>query len=263
MFIYWPSSKEPSTNFSNVSSCTLYVPRNTESYYRGKSPWSNFGNIVEMKTATSLTLDKTDASLNIGDKIKLTATIMPEDTENKEIEWISSDESVASVVDGVVTCHEYGQVLITARMAEGGYLPTACRITVGYDDEDIPNDEIWYLSKEGKTITPKSLTAFGATIQSNTYTNGKGIIKFNSDVTKIGKQVFYGCSGFLRIVIPNSVTSIEDQAFYGCSSLTSITIPNSVISIGNSAFKDCSSLNSIAIPNSVTSIGERAFNGCM
>lgn len=54
------------------------------------------------------------------------------------------------------------------------------------------------------------------------------------------------------LVIPEDVTSIGENAFYGCSGLTSITIPENVTSIGCSAFAGCNGLTSITIPKGVT-----------
>ena len=127
----------------------------------------------------------------------------------------------------------------------------------------IPNNEIWYTSTDGNVVDPHAINVFGASIVSNTYSDGKGIIKFSGDVTTIGDQAFfYYCRNLKSITIPNSVTKIGIRAFGDCSSLTSITIPNSVTSIGQSAFFDCSGLTSITIPNSVTEIGKSAFAGC-
>ena len=129
---------------------------------------------------------------------------------------------------------------------------------------NIPNNEIWYtpnLSYADRVITPSATAVFGANIVSNTYENGKGIIKFDGDVTLIGENAFISTS-LTSITIPNSVTSIGNYAFSGCQSLTSVTIGNRVTSIGYAAFDNCSSLTSVTIPDSVTSIGGSAFLGC-
>ena len=55
----------------------------------------------------------------------------------------------------------------------------------GPDPGQIPNDEIWYTSEEGNILSPYKESSL-PTIVSNTYVNGKGIIKFDSDVTSIG-----------------------------------------------------------------------------
>ena len=126
----------------------------------------------------------------------------------------------------------------------------------------VPNDEIWYTSTDGNIVEPNDTTDL-PTIVSNTYSDGKGIIKFATDVTSIVNACFMKCSGLTSVIIPNSVTIIESRAFLGCTGLTSITIGNSVTSIVERAFQGCSSLSYINIPNSVTSIGEDAFNNCI
>ena len=125
----------------------------------------------------------------------------------------------------------------------------------------IPNDEIWYTSSDGNIVTPHKASSL-PTIVSNTYVNGKGVIKFASDLTDIGKDAFYDCRNFTSITIPNSVTSIGEYAFSYCTGLTSVTIPNSVTIIEDTAFHSCSSLASVTIGNSVTSIGDYAFRDC-
>jgi hypothetical protein len=100
----------------------------------------------------------------------------------------------------------------------------------------IPDNEIWYTSTDRNIVTPSSTSAFDANIVSNTYENGKGIIKLNNSVHLIGGDAFRGCSSLTSVTIPNSVTSIGVFAFEGCSSLTSITIPESIRYIYTNAF---------------------------
>ena len=133
--------------------------------------------------------------------------------------------------------------------------------TMAANAQTQPANEIWYTSTDGQVVNPHSTNVFGATITSNTYENGKGIIKFNSTVTSIGANAFWDCSTLNGITIPNSVTSIGNWAFTDCPNLTDIAIPNAVRSIGNYAFA-YTGLTNITIPSSVTSIAMTAFAAC-
>ena len=166
--------------------------------------------------------------------------------------------------DGVVSCT--AQANTTGKDRNAIVTLTYCgqSVEVNIYQYLLPFDEIWYTSSDGKVVKPykEGKDIFGAEIESNTYKNGKGIIKFKGDVTTIGEKAFYKCKSLTSVTIPNSVTTIGDHAFWNCSSLTSITIPNSVTTIGVSAFECCRSLSSVTIPNSVTRIGSYAFCGC-
>ena len=126
----------------------------------------------------------------------------------------------------------------------------------------IPNNTIYYTSSDGNVVVPYYNEFGGATIVSNEYSNGQGIITFDRDVTSIGYYAFNNCSSLTSVTISNSVTEIGWYAFINCKGLTSVTMPNSVTSIGNGAFRNCSSLTSVTIPNFVTSIGHWAFLDC-
>ena len=131
-----------------------------------------------------------------------------------------------------------------------------------FEYETIPNNQIWYTSDDGKVVTPYDTKVFGANIISNTYSNGKGVITFDGDVTTIGYDAFYNRESLTSVNIPDSVTTIGEYAFIYCRSLTSVNIPDSVTTIGKSAFYCCTSLTSVNIPDSVTTIGNWVFCSC-
>lgn len=99
-----------------------------------------------------------------------------------------------------------------------------------------PNDEIWYISTDNNTVAPNNANAFGAKIVSNTYSNGKGIIKFNGNVTKMSWYAFQDCSTLKSVSIPQTVTSFSEGTFTNCTNLSYITIPETVQSIGSDSF---------------------------
>ncbi len=127
-----------------------------------------------------------------------------------------------------------------------------------------PKNQIHYTTTAGEALRPQreGVHIFGAEIVSNTYKDGKGVITFNGEVTKIGPSAFNGRRDLKSIVIPDGVISIGERAFNDCKNLTSVTIGSGVKSIGNYAFYDCNGLTSVTIPNSVTTISGSAFSDC-
>lgn len=81
-----------------------------------------------MIDVTSITLNKTEATINLGESLNLVATILPENATYKAITWHSSNKNVAKVVDGVVSTLGTGTVTITATAANGK--TAQCVITI-------------------------------------------------------------------------------------------------------------------------------------
>lgn len=121
-------------------------------------------------------------------------------------------------------------------------------------------NEIWYTSKNGVALEFEPFSV--AKIESNSYQNGLGVIKFDSDITVIEKNAFYDCKDIESIILPSGVKTIEPYAFSGCSSLLNIEIPASVSSIGACAFEGCLSLKMLTLDDNLTDIGEYAFACC-
>ena len=84
---------------------------------------------VEAIAVSAITLDAASMELVEGESQSLTATISPSNANNQKILWTSSNTSVASVKDGVVTAVKAGKAIITAKSDDGGKTAT-CEVIV-------------------------------------------------------------------------------------------------------------------------------------
>ena len=87
----------------------------------------NNGNNGDTVAVTSVTLDSASLTLNIGETRTLSAIVMPANATDKTEKWISSDSSVATVSNGVVTAVGAGTAAI--RLTVGGK-SSICNVTV-------------------------------------------------------------------------------------------------------------------------------------
>ena len=76
---------------------------------------------------TSVTLDKTTLGLVEGDQAVLTATVSPDNATEPAVTWTTSNASVATVEDGMVTAVKAGTAVITAK---AGDKSAKCTVTV-------------------------------------------------------------------------------------------------------------------------------------
>ena len=81
----------------------------------------------------SVTLSKGTANVAVGNQVTLTATVLPENADNKKVTWSSDKESVATVVNGVVTGVAAGTATISATSVDGGKR-ASCVVTVTSDE---------------------------------------------------------------------------------------------------------------------------------
>ncbi len=108
----------------------------------------------------SVTLDKSDAGIIIGETLKLSANVLPSDATNKNIKWSSSNSKVASVsADGTVTGISEGETKIYATSVSNASCYGVCNITVAKQKIAVSGIEIsgnifgGYEVNIGKTLT--------------------------------------------------------------------------------------------------------------
>lgn len=78
---------------------------------------------------TGVALNKTTTSIAVGATETLTAAVTPDNATNKNVTWSTSDDTIATVVNGVVTGVAAGKATITATTADGSKTAT-CEVTV-------------------------------------------------------------------------------------------------------------------------------------
>ncbi|MCQ2607057.1 MAG: glycosyl hydrolase family 8 [Bacteroidales bacterium] len=84
---------------------------------------------VSAVPVTAVTLDKTTAEISVGGSVALTATVAPENASDKSVAWSSSDETVATVTNGIVSGVAAGTATITVTTNDGAKTAT-CEVTV-------------------------------------------------------------------------------------------------------------------------------------
>lgn len=113
-------------NIENSTEPVTYTYAVSAVYESGESMASNIATVT-IAPAISITLDITEAKIEVGKTLTLTATVTPE-TNTDTIVWTSSDDTVASVdQNGVVTALTTGSATITATV---GQISATCLLTV-------------------------------------------------------------------------------------------------------------------------------------
>lgn len=119
--------------------------------------------VTVVKHVTGVSLDKTSLNLKPGENGTLTATVEPDDAENKNVIWTTNDVNVATVINGEVSAVGAGVAEIIVTTVDGGY-SASCSVTVSQPitgisldkaSLDLFNDETHQLTA---TIEPADAT---------------------------------------------------------------------------------------------------------
>ena len=112
---------------------------------------------IEVETSvTNITLNSNEINLNTGGTFKLDATVNPSNASNKNIKWISANESIATVdQSGNVAADVAGTTYISAVSADGKVVAT-CTVNVSKPVVTKPAKvKIKSAKKKGKKVTLK------------------------------------------------------------------------------------------------------------
>ncbi len=237
-------------------------------------------NNIEVNVAT--------AELNIGEILQLLVIITPMDATNQNIEWTSSDTSIATVSEGgLVTALKAGTVTITAETQDGSKKSASCLVEV-IDKETITtgvcganNGITWSYNESIKTLT---LTGEDTYIESAKDSNGISVSPFYNicrdvecvifkDVTLTSSALYLlsGLNNLSEVQFDNFDTSkvtIMGDMFSNCNSLVSLDLSclnTSNVTYMGYMFFGCSALEELDLSNFNTSkVSDMGmmFNGC-
>ena len=197
------------------------------------------------------------ADIAVGETRQLSYKVYPASMQDIDLEWSSSDESVATVNEkGEVTGVSDGTVRITATAFSR--LSSYCMVTVGQGVPTERNfgecenlgeifttaDGLWY-----KVSGPDTVLLLP---ENNKTQNYSGSYSSMAEIT-VPATVSYAGKTY-------RVTAIAAEAFYFNMKTTSITLPEGLETIGGSAFFFASGIKTLHIPDSVKTIGAMAFN---
>lgn len=213
-----------------------------------------------------ITLDKTSATMSVGEQLQLNAVIQPADATNKKVNWSSSKESIVTVNEnGLITAVSGGCANVRAVTEDGQ--KAFCVVTVVANEGPCGENLTWSLSGTDSNMVltisgSGEMTDYDSVLDAPWYGNSQNIkeIQLSPDVTYIGKHAFANCKALESITVPDGVESIGDWAFANCSALKDVYLSDGISTIGSYAFSDCRSLRTIDLPETLTDLGERAFS---
>ena len=187
-------SQTPPTAFANTftnvpKTIPLYIPAGSLSAYSNAPGWKLFTNVVEtdLVNPTGVSLQESTLNLMKGEEALLHASVSPSDATYKTLTWSSSDNTIATVTNGVVYGKKPGNATITCTTTHGGFTAT-CDVTV----------------QEHATL------ATGMQIYKSAYLNGNNLVPF-SEMEEGDTLTFMELgTGFIVInVLPYNVTNGE------------------------------------------------------
>jgi uncharacterized protein YjdB len=173
--------------------------------------------------ATGVELNKKSMNLVVSGSEALTATVTPSNASNKNVTWSSSNEAVATVIDGFVTGESAGTAIITVRTVSGGFTDS-CTVTVTSGaGTTVPVTGVT-LDKKSISLGIDNTDALTATVLPENASN-KNVIwtSSNNDVATVSNGLVKGVSSGTATI---TVMTIDGNFTDSCTvAVTSGTAP--------------------------------------
>lgn len=167
--------------------------------------------------ATGISVSQKIAELDPGETVTLSATVKPDNVENKSYTWSSSDESIAKVdADGTVTAVAAGKADIIATSDDNNSLTAKCTVTVrdvtvAESAQDIQSehpyavnsDKTWKYTLPGASELNVTFSAETSVEEGSDY-----IYIYTGDGTEVGKYTGTELAG-KTVTVPGDTVRIK------------------------------------------------------
>ncbi|HJB26590.1 MAG TPA: Ig-like domain-containing protein [Firmicutes bacterium] len=126
--------------------------------------------MTQLVTAANGITINYNAEMEVGETLQLTATVSPDNADDKTVTWSSSDDSIATVdQNGLVTAKAEGKVVITATNSAGQ--TATCNITVKAASTDNSGNNDNQGNGTASEVTPPSENGGSSTPQTGDFSN--------------------------------------------------------------------------------------------
>ena len=95
--------------------------------------------LFKMVPVTGIKLNQTEVNVGVGDSIMLNAEILPSDCTNKELNWVSESEKIATVSSGKIVGVSEGTTTVTVTSIDGNF---SAMCVVNVTNSSIPAEGI-------------------------------------------------------------------------------------------------------------------------
>lgn len=172
IFLHFKTMIPPTSAVTMGNTITIHVPKGAKDAFLNDIRFKE-ATIIEDNPVESITLNEHSITLNKNEQFNLSATILPEDADDKSISWESKDTSVASIDEhGTVTAIKEGETQVVVTSIATG-IQDQCTVLVRKNVTNISleEDQIFFnVIGEQKQlvaiITPDDATEKGVTWKS-------------------------------------------------------------------------------------------------
>jgi uncharacterized protein YjdB len=170
---------------------------------------------------SSVSVSPTSVSIVAGTSATVTATVLPEDADNKAVAWASANSAVATVAAGVITGIAAGTTTVTVTTADGG---RTASVAVTVTAAPVPVTSVSVAPTE-VTIVEGTAATITATVAPANATNKSVAWTSSSDA------IATVANGVVTGVAPGAATITVETEDGGYTATVAVTVESAVVSV--------------------------------